>query len=68
MECKYGGYDMSFFKEFKEDLSLAVNELYNQRNRFELESAVEDFEQEVAPISGVESGLEKIRWHFTVLC
>ena len=52
---------MSFFKEFKEDLSTAVNELTpGGEADLNLDSVVDDFEQEVAPLSGVESELEKL--------
>ena len=52
---------MSFFKEFKEDLSTAVNELTpGGETDMNLDSVVDDFEQEVAPLSGVESELEKL--------
>ena len=52
---------MSFFKEFKEDLSTAVNELTpGGEADLNLDPTVDGLEQELTPLSGVESELEKL--------
>ena len=58
---KYGGHRMSFFKEFKEDLSTAMNELLpGSEEQIELEDELaEEGNKEIKDL-GVESELEKL--------